>query len=153
MTQNNKPGTLPDAFDEQLQNAPEFAFLVADNRLARHHLIERIEDRSGVSVRCEKLDQISIKGLARLLRHYTDEEASVRWLSNHHRWSNLAQDVADTLGLPLNVETGRNSFTKAQLIYVWFGTHPAWDGDKTADPIEKTQSTSIPDVPKPGAGV
>lgn len=122
MTRNPKPGTLPDGFDEQLQNAPEFALLTAANRLTRGHVLARIVEASGVDldVPADHRDALSKRDIARLASHLSSDGRSPDYLKRNHTKIALCRMVADAVGAAIDVQDHQDGFTKRQAIQVWF---------------------------------
>lgn len=124
MTVNRKPGTLPDRFSEQLQNNPQIAQLVADNRLARFHLLDRVEDLTGLDLDRTSEGHLSHDGLATLFKHVTADGRTLRRIQRDMGKTGLAQRVGDALDAGIDVASHQKGFRKDQLIRVWFRLRP-----------------------------
>lgn len=133
MTKNTKSGTLPDTFEEQLQNNPDSALLVADLYLGRDDVLERIAQAVDVDLDSASTGHLDHDDYARLFQAVDGTDRPVRLLKRDHRKATLAQKVADAAGADVDIEDGADGYRKDQAIRVWFALHPATDQDRPTD--------------------
>jgi len=133
-------GDLPDTFQEQRRNNPDTALLVADVRLTRADVLQRIADAVDADLPSAQSGHFTHRDLA-VLAHALGDDRDPGHLQRHHTKASLSRLVVDLTDADTTIDSDQDAFRKAQATRVWFAI------ERDADPDDDTDTDAADEQP------